>query len=57
MVDYYYAAGEEPKAYWVVLFFDGTYTELYNTRSGVTAWLNEHIPERRLKGYRLIRRD
>jgi len=45
---------EDNKSYWVVLFFDGTYTELYNTREGAVAWLKEHIPERRLAGYRLV---
>ena len=29
------------KHYWIVLYTDGTYDQLYNTREGAMQWVNE----------------
>lgn len=37
------------KHYWVALYADGTYDELYNTQDGAIQWIKEHRPHTQLK--------
>ena len=37
------------KHYWVALYTDGTYDELYNTKDGAIQWIKEYRPHTQLK--------
>lgn len=37
------------KHYWVALYADGTYDELYNTKDGAIQWIKEHRTHTQLK--------
>ena len=37
------------KHYWIALYTDGTYDELFNTMQGVLDWLKENRPYKILK--------
>lgn len=41
------------KAYWIVLYYDNTYHEIYGTREYAVQWAEEH-KERRGGSYRLV---
>lgn len=39
------------KHYWIILFNDGTYKELFGTETHVEEWVSAHYPQ---QGYRKI---